>query len=90
MPCLKCNGLVIDDYDIDLRSYSKKCLNCGHSQTRTVQVKTCKYVNCMRIPVHGTICVEHIAIAERKRRGMLKQLARARAAKSTPGEAPCA
>lgn len=79
MRCPKCSGLVIDDYDADLRVCFKKCLNCGFDPERVVQAITCKYTNCMHIPVHGTICTKHIGIAGRKRSSMMQALEKARA-----------
>lgn len=90
MACPKCGGLMGEEFNIDLREYVARCLICSYNPNRKIVVPKCKYTNCSRIPVHGTICTEHIAIAERKRHSMMKQLEKARAAKLNREGRTCA
>lgn len=59
--CPRCQGLIVEEYG------ARRCVNCGHNPDQAVLATTCKYTDCLKIPVTGMICTDHIAIAERKR-----------------------
>lgn len=37
-PCVRCAGLVVSEWDAEMRAHEERCANCGHRQSTPVKL----------------------------------------------------
>lgn len=75
--CAKCQGLLIDAYDADLRDRYVRCLNCGCDPTLPVRTGIkCRWASCQTILPTGDYCDKH---QQSRQRSGLTEAERAKA-----------
>lgn len=90
MLCTKCIGGRLERlYNVELRSYESRCINCGHYPDQVVVARHCRFVACKIIPTHGEVCSHHASIIVKKRMMLVQAAAHARSHKKKKEVAPC-